>query len=110
MSEDSGYNTFAMGSKTRRRTRSDNTVYPSNTVISLLKKGKEMMKQGREMNPKAAKLQTAFHPQQQVLDTLVQLYSILIGCGKTGSNVQGHEVCLPGERGYKQTQGTIFSK
>lgn len=58
----------------------------------------DLMKKGTEVNPRAAKMRIAFHPQRHVLDTLVQLYSTLTDCGKTGNNVRGPELCLPGER------------
>ena len=56
------------------------------------------IKKVREVNPRAAKMRIAFHPQRHVLDTLVQLHSTLIDCDKTGYYMRRPEVCLPGER------------
>ena len=36
----------------------------------------DLMKKGREVDPRAAKMWIAFHPQRHVLDTLVQLYRV----------------------------------
>jgi hypothetical protein len=78
-------------------------AYPSSPAISSLKKDKKM-------NPKALKLQRDFRPQQQALSTLVKWNGTLNDCSKVRSNMHGPELCLAGERGHTQKQGTIFSK